>query len=70
MFGYEGSYFWGDVGIKFFLKLVGMLCFGGCNDGLTEGFLVCSIGGGGWEGGEYFLCFFSETSPVSGAEIK
>ena len=26
MFRYEGSYFWGDVGIKFFLKLAGMLC--------------------------------------------
>ena len=43
-------------GIKFFLK--------------PEGFLVCGPGGGGREGGEYLLCFFSETSPVSTAEIE
>ena len=35
-----------------------------------EGFLICGTGGGEEEGGEYFLCFFRETSPVSTAEIK
>ena len=43
----EGSYFWGDVGDKFFSEAGWDVVFGGCDGGLTEGFLVCEHEAGG-----------------------
>ena len=64
-FGYEGSYFWGDMGDKILSDTDWDVVFGGCNEGLTEGFLVCGTGDGGAGGGrEENIFSVSSVKPV------